>query len=83
MEGATTSRFQTLGPGALAQPDDAQAGTVALFGMRAALEDVLEQLGAVGTDGAGPVNHAAGSPLKMLLMGLGAVFLERGERAVP
>ena len=63
------------------QPDDAQAGTITLFGMRFVIDDMLDEPGTVGTNGAGPLDDAAGSPLKILSMRFGTVFLQGGKLA--
>jgi len=61
-----------------AQANDSQGRTEALFGVRTALDDLLDQPSALRPDGARPLQDPAGSPLQVLLVGFGTVFLEGG-----
>ena len=79
MKGAPTGRFQASLSDSFAQAHDAQHGAKSHFGMGPALQDPLDQLGATRTDFTGPVDHAAGGPLQIFLVGLGPVFLQGGE----
>src|SRR6185295_15161118 len=81
VQGAAAGPFQANVSDAFAQAHDAQHGAKSHLGMRAAFEDVLDQLGAGGTDFAGPMNHPAGSPLQIFLVRFGTVLLNRGELA--
>lgn len=59
----------------LAQPDDAQAGAVALLGMAVAVEDAGNHCGRVRADAGGPIEDARGAPFQMPLVGLGPVLV--------
>jgi hypothetical protein len=81
VQGAPASGFQTLVAHGFAQADDSQGGAKGLFGMRPLSHDFLHNLGAIGPDGPDPLQDATGSPLQVLLMGLGPVLLQRREAA--
>ena len=81
MQGAPSGCFHPVIAQGFAQLDDAQGGAVALFGMGPVRQDLRHNPGAVGPDGFDPFQDAAGRPLQILLMGLGPVFLQRGEAA--
>jgi hypothetical protein len=65
--------FEPLGAEALGQAQDAEAGAIALLGMRPVGEDRLDERGRLGTDGARPVDEARRRPLEVALVGLGHV----------
>jgi len=71
--GAATGLFQPRVAVAFGQPQDAQAGAVALLGVRPVGEDGFDERGGVRADGAAPGDEARGAPLQVLLMGLGHV----------
>ena len=58
---------------ALGEPQDAEAGAVALLGVRPVGEDSLDEGGRVGADRARPGDEAQGRPLEVVLMRWGHV----------
>jgi len=50
-----------------------------LFGMGFASQNLLHHPGAVRAQGLGPRDKSTRSPLQLLLMGLGPMFIERGK----
>ena len=81
MQSPSASRFQPVVPDGFAQPNDPQAGTEALLGMRAIFQDGGHSLPAIWPDGFGPVHHAPRRPLQVFLMRLGAMLLQGCEAA--
>ncbi len=65
---------------AFGEPQEPQAGAVALLRMQAVGQDGRGEGGCLGADGARPVRNARGRPFEMALMGLGHVG---GEGRVP
>lgn len=78
MPGPTTGRFHPWSSDGFGQTNDAQARAEAHLGMRPIVEDFLHDLGAFRPHVLGPINHAAGSPLQVFLMGFGPMLFQGG-----
>src|SRR3989338_3702266 len=72
--GAGAGGFQPVGAARLAQPQQAQAGAVTLFGVGAAGEDGLHHPGGGGAGLLGPGDDARRGPLSVSPMGAGHVL---------
>ena len=59
----------------LGEPQNAEAGAVALFRVALAGHDAIEQFGGRRTDGLGPVHQPGGRPLQVPLVRLGPVIV--------
>ena len=79
-QGSEASGLQAFGGIAFTEPDDAQAGAEALFGMRAALEDPGDELFGMGAVLAGPADDPFRGPLEISLVRLGTVL---GQGGIP
>src|SRR5262252_7178777 len=62
--------LHALGAVAVAEPDDAQAGAIALLGMRSRLQDALGQLGCRRSCLLGPADDPAWGPLLVATVGV-------------
>src|SRR5580700_5430091 len=78
-DGAARSRLHSLAGVLLGEPQNAEAGAIALFRMALAGHDAIKQFGGCRTDRLGPVHQAGGRPLQVPLVRLGPVIMDRGR----
>ena len=80
-QGAEAGRLQPRCSVLFAQPQDAQAGPIALHGMGAGGQDLLHQLGGGVSGLLGPADQALGTPLHILAVMAWHVSQHRGVSA--
>src|ERR1019366_4252402 len=75
-DGAARGRLHSLARVLLGEPQNAEAGALALFRGALAGDDAIKQFGGRRADGLGPVHQARGCPLQVPLMRLGPVIVD-------
>ena len=78
-EGIGAGGFEAFLGVLLAQADDAEAGTESLLRMGFGFQDMGDEFFGIGAGLGGPADDAGGSPIEVLLVGLGHVLFESGE----
>src|SRR6516225_9681952 len=78
-----SSGASAVGPGALDQAQDADAGAEALLGMRPRAQDHVDQHGAVGPDAGGFAADTLVRPVAIAAVRAGHVFGHRGRPMRP
>ena len=82
VERADAGGVESVGAVAFAEADEAEAGAVALLGVREALEELLDEEPDSRAEARAPRDEAGGRPLDVALVGLGAVRGVGGEAAL-